>query len=44
MELISLVNKNLDLVEKAYFGLQFTDTLQVSVSMLYVHTILYCIP
>ena len=31
-ELLDLVFKNLDLVEKDYFGLQFMDTHQVSVS------------
>ncbi len=30
-ELLDLVFKNLDLVEKDYFGLQFMDTHQVSV-------------
>ncbi|CAB3983607.1 Band 5 [Paramuricea clavata] len=29
-ELINLVDRNLDLIEKEYFGLQFTDSLQVS--------------
>lgn len=31
-ELLDLVFKNLDLVEKDYFGLQFMDTHQVSVN------------